>query len=252
MATIAIGDVHGNLVALEDLLSKVVDEMDEDDELVFLGDYIDRGPHSRQCVDRILELQRDAPFAVITLLGNHEDWMLRSLDDTRRHSWVLGMEAMDTISSYSTNAAAELSHELRKLGPMLVTEQVPAPYELFFSVVPEDHLKFFQALRTHYRSEHAVFSHGGLDPLAGPIESQDAESLLWGTEDFPAAYCEDEIVVYGHWNNADLDQQGWPRPHEENDTYGIDTISHGVLTAIRFPGAEVFQSRRFKAIGTEG
>lgn len=88
-----------------------------------------------------------------------------------------------------------------------------------------------------------MFTHGGLDPLAGPVETQNIESLLWGTEDFPAAYCGDDVVVYGHWNNADLDDDGWPHPHLENDTHGIDTIAHGVLTAIRFPGGEVMQSR---------
>ena len=247
MASIAIGDIHGNLAALDDLLSKVVPTLATDDELVFLGDYIDRGPQSRQCIERIVALRRSAPCAVVTLVGNHEDWMLRSLRDPTRHSWVLGMEAIDTIASYSANAAAELARELRKLGPRLVSERVAAPYELFFSVVPDHHLEFFRTLQTHHRAEHAIFTHGGLDPFAGPVESQAVEALLWGTEDFPGAYCDHDILVYGHWNNADVDEQGWPQPHVENDTYGIDTIAHGVLTAIRFPGAEVIQSGKFRS-----
>ena len=56
MATVVIGDIHGNRRALDDLLSKVQAELQAEDTVVFLGDYIDRGPDARGCVDRILEL----------------------------------------------------------------------------------------------------------------------------------------------------------------------------------------------------
>jgi serine/threonine protein phosphatase 1 len=61
MATIAIGDIHGNLAALEDLLGQLAPDLTTGDTLVFLGDYIDRGPHSRGCIDRILELRARGP-----------------------------------------------------------------------------------------------------------------------------------------------------------------------------------------------
>jgi serine/threonine protein phosphatase 1 len=72
MATIAIGDVHGNLAALEDLLGQLEPGLTTGDTLVFLGDYIDRGPHSRGCIDRILELRARGPAAVVTLLASTE------------------------------------------------------------------------------------------------------------------------------------------------------------------------------------
>jgi serine/threonine protein phosphatase 1 len=72
MATVAIGDIHGNLKPLEDLLSEVLPVLRPEDTLVFLGDYIDRGPDSRGCVERILRLKEQAAFSVVTLLGNHE------------------------------------------------------------------------------------------------------------------------------------------------------------------------------------
>ena len=53
-----------------------------------------------------------------------------------------------------------------------------------------------------------------------------------------------EDVVVFHWNNAELDADGWPRPKIVGNTIGIDTISHGVLTAIRMPDRQVFQSAR--------
>jgi serine/threonine protein phosphatase 1 len=98
MSLIAIGDIHGNIRALDDLLERVLPELSGGDTLVFLGDYIDRGPNVRECVDRIIELQERSGFSVITLLGNHEDWMLKSYRDHTAHSWIVGMESFETIS----------------------------------------------------------------------------------------------------------------------------------------------------------
>src|SRR5688572_4757575 len=104
MATIAVGDVHGNLLALNDLLGLLRAQITNEDTVVFLGDYIDRGPDTKGCIDAILEFQQEAG-EVVCLRGNHEDWLLRTLRDFRRHSWLMGMEAFDTIRSYSPEGA---------------------------------------------------------------------------------------------------------------------------------------------------
>src|SRR6266568_4134167 len=91
--------------ALEDLLAKVMPAMSQRDVLVFLGDYIDRGPDTRGCLDRMVRLRDEVPCPLVTLLGNHEDWMLKTMRDSTRHSWILGMEAFETIASYSVEAA---------------------------------------------------------------------------------------------------------------------------------------------------
>jgi len=80
MATIAVGDVHGNLAALRNLLKTVIANLTAENTLVFLGDYIDRGPDSKGCIEEIVRLPKGAPFPVVTLLGNHEEWMLASMD----------------------------------------------------------------------------------------------------------------------------------------------------------------------------
>ena len=67
MATIAIGDVHGNCAALDDLLRQLKSEVTPGDVVVFLGDYIDRGLNTKECVDRILALQDEMPGAVVCL-----------------------------------------------------------------------------------------------------------------------------------------------------------------------------------------
>jgi len=67
MATIAIGDVHGNLAALEDLVDRLKGAVDDADVIVFRGDYIDRGPSSKECVEAILTLQRNLAAEVVCL-----------------------------------------------------------------------------------------------------------------------------------------------------------------------------------------
>src|SRR6187200_3180464 len=77
MASIAIGDIHGNVAALGDLLAQIGPTLTSQDTVVFLGDYIDRGAQSAQVVDRILSLRRESPATVVTLKGNHGGRYLR-------------------------------------------------------------------------------------------------------------------------------------------------------------------------------
>src|SRR6185503_166787 len=116
MATIAVGDIHGNLPALDDVLEQILGESAAGDTVVFLGDYIDRGPDSRRCVESILRFQRETSAEVVCLLGNHEDWLLRTYHAHNRHSWLLGMEGFDTIRSYSIDAAEALREAVSNAG----------------------------------------------------------------------------------------------------------------------------------------
>jgi len=245
MATIAIGDVHGNRAALDDLLDRLVDEVEAADTVVFLGDYIDRGPDSKGCIDRILRFRAESPANVVTLIGNHEDWLLRTLSDPRRHSWLTVMEGLSTIASYSTEAAEIIGQAAEAAGRRLVLDPVALPYDVFFDAMPREHLAFFRELALFHRTVDAVCTHGGLDPNAGAPETQSRDPLIWGTPAFPTGYAGPGLVLYGHWNNSQLDEHGWPRPAIAAASIGIDTISHGVLTAIRAPDRRVFQSRRF-------
>jgi serine/threonine protein phosphatase 1 len=201
MATIAIGDIHGNSAALEDLLAKVLPTIHQDDVLVFLGDYIDRGPDSRSCIERIVRLKDGAPCTIVTLLGNHEAWMLRSLRDPTCHIWILALQSFASIRSYSTDAAAVLDSEIERLGPRLVAESLPLPYQVFFDSIPSSHLALLENLQPYYRTEGIIGVHGGiLDGLAPHL--QDPLTLFRGPDDFPDAYHGEDSVVYGHWSNA--------------------------------------------------
>jgi serine/threonine protein phosphatase 1 len=244
MATIAVGDVHGNLAALDDLLGQLRTVTSEDDVVVFLGDYIDRGPEAKACVDAILALEREVAAEVVCLRGNHEDWLLRTQRDYHHHSWLLGMEAFDTIRSYSLEAAQTLRDAVSNAGASLYVGHCALPYEAFFDRVPTAHIKFFESLRWSYQGHDCVCTHGGVDPSVAGIDNQPREALIWGVSGFPNRYDGPDTLVYGHWNNADLNADDWPLPKIVGRTIGIDTIAFGVLTAIRMPDRQVFQSAR--------
>jgi serine/threonine protein phosphatase 1 len=243
----AIGDIHGNIRALDDLLEKILPQLSAGDTLVFLGDYIDRGPNVRECVDRIIDLKATAAFSVITLLGNHEDWMLKSHRNHSFHSWILAMEAFDTIGSYSKEAVEVLSGAIKRVRGPLISGRSELPYDAFFDALPAEHLRFFQSLQRYHKTAGVLCVHGGLDTKIKKVTAQHPDAFIWGSENFPDAYSGKEYIVYGHHRNAIVDSAGWPHPNlKENRTCGIDTISRGVLTAIRFPGGDIFQSRRFE------
>jgi len=245
MATYAIGDIHGNLAALDDLLKQLELELRDGDSIVFLGDYIDWGAESKGCIDRILQLRSTGPADVHCLMGNHEEWFLETMSDYTRHSWLLGMGGLTTIESYSVVAEDAIRSALNELGPRIVTKPVSLPYSLFFDLIPNPHLDFFDNLKTYHRDSFAVYSHGGLDPNAGPVESQRTKALLWGAGSFPREYRGSDLLIYGHWNNPVFNSSGWPEPRSTNRTVGIDMIRHGVLCAVRLPDMKIFQSARF-------
>ena len=196
-------------------------------------------------MDAILGLQHDSAAEVVCLCGNHEEWFLRTRRDYHRHSWLLGMEAFDTIRSYSVEAAQALRDAAEKAGTDLSLGHCALPYELFFDCVPQAQIDFFEGLRSYYESPDCVCSHAGLVPHVS-LQEQPREALIWGADGFPDQYDGAETVVYGHWSNADVNADGWPEPAILKATIGIDTIAHGVLTAVRLPDLRVIQSARYQ------
>ena len=247
MATIAIGDIHGELEALTDLLARLEAELSSGDTVVFLGDYIDRGPRSKECIDRILDFSVSTSAEVVGLLGNHEQWLLRTLDDPTRHSWLLAMDAFPTIESYSPEAAAAIRAAAAEAGGGS-TRRSPS----FVSAVLRRDASRPQSLPTgppdYAETGDVLCVHGGIDARGGPPNEQSMEALVWGTARFQAEYGGLAWLVYGHWHNTTLDDSGRCMPAVIGRTIGIDTIEHGVLTAVRFPDLSVFQNGRSEAL----
>jgi serine/threonine protein phosphatase 1 len=245
MASFAIGDVHGNFRALDDVLAQLEPLLTARDTVIFLGDFIDRGPDSAQVIDRILELRRACVADVVTLCGNHEDWLLRTLDDYTSHTWLLASDAFATIESYSAAAAETLRSALGDTPrSSLYGGSAVLPYESFFNEVPPAHLEFLRTLVLYHQTPEATFVHAAVDERVARLEDQSRFTVLMGALGFPDGYRGPGVVVYGHHDNADI-RQGWPHPKMSDWAIGIDTISHGVLSAMRMPDRKVFQSLRY-------
>jgi serine/threonine protein phosphatase 1 len=246
MATVVVGDIHGNDRALADLLSVVAGEVSRGDTVVFLGDYVDRGPNSRGVVERLLSFRASTVATAVCLRGNHEDWMLRTAKDPTDHGWLLAMDGLNTVRSYNADAAARLQEAALAAGNRLYSGGVALPYWEFWETMPEDHVAFFEDLDLSWETSDCVCAHAGLNPRIVGLDAQPADALVWGrgTGAFPRGYRGHKPVVYGHRNNAELSPGGWPLPLRLGRTIGLDTSIHGVVSAIRLPEDVLFQSGR--------
>jgi serine/threonine protein phosphatase 1 len=249
MATIAIGDIHGNLAALDDLLGQIRGELTVGDTLVFLGDYIDRGPDTKGCIDAVLRFRRETDARVVCLMGNHEDWFLQTMRDHHHHSWLLVMDAFVTIRSYSPKAEQVVRDTFAAAKAKVYARGCALPYDTFFAAVPPEHVRFFRRLRPYHRTADGICTHAGLDPRGSRLAEQARHAVIWGRPRFPEDYVGADLIVYGHMNNATLDADRWPHPTFVGRTIGVDTISHGVLTAVRLPDQRIFQSARHRVAG---
>ncbi len=236
------GDIHGQSLALRGLLAQILPEMRPTDTLVFLGDYIDRGPDSKGCIEEILRLKSNARFKVVTLMGNHEQWMMHSFRNPTKHGWLVAMDALPTIASYSNEVAILMAKALEEHGGRLFTLHLPLPYCAFFDAMPQEHLDFFEQLVAFHAEPGIICAHAGVD-LGGNLACSEVGCYVWGLNGFPEEYCGSDSVIYGHHNNAVVSKDGSVKPRiAKNRTFGIDTIAHGVLTAIRLPEGDIFQS----------
>ncbi|MBX3441248.1 MAG: serine/threonine protein phosphatase [Planctomyces sp.] len=232
MATYAIGDIHGRADLLRNVLSQITPGADDD--VIFLGDYIDRGADSRGVVDTLLEFERSVPARVTFLTGNHEAAMVWTLEDPGRHSWLVGMQGLATVRSYSEEAADALTSALSELGPELFERRVELPYGRFIEALPSSHREFFRRLKPYVRTPDVVGAHAGLSGDDIPVEDELEAILIWGCSDWWSTYRGADRVVYGHWGNAKF-VDGVVRPFAWGSTFGIDCSNQGALLAMRFP-----------------
>ena len=221
----AVGDVHGRL----DLLEQLLDLIDGDAEasgtdrrtLVFLGDYVDRGPNSRGVVERLIgDLPRgfDAHF----LKGNHEAILLDFLAEPWRLDHWLQNGGEETMRSYGVDTEGLAS-----------LDASPATWrDAFAQALPEAHLRFFRNLLLSVSFGDYLFVHAGVRPGV-PLGAQSEADLVWIRAPFlNHAELFGKVVVHGHTPG----QEPVTRPNR----VGIDTgaVFTGRLTALRLEGAE--------------
>lgn len=227
----AIGDIHGCLDLLDDLLAKVEADLTArpvaEAYLVFVGDLIDRGPDSAGVIERLRTYARDGVKPVF-LMGNHEEYFLRILagETSKLDSW-LTYGGKECVESYG-------------LAPddLIVLPEGEALLRLR-RAVPDGHRRFLKSFSDTFRFGDYLFVHAGIRPGLA-LERQSRADLRWIREPFlDDAGDHGFVVVHGHTIVDAVEE----RPNR----IGIDTGAYrsGILTALVIDGAE----RRFLATG---
>jgi len=214
----AIGDIHGQLSALEDALALIETEAGPDARVIFLGDYVDRGPDACGVIELISSGIAEGRNW-LALLGNHDRMFWRFVSDGQQFDenilsgkgWLhphLG--GRTTLASYGVAIEGD-SHE-----------EIVAYCRTARDLVPQAHLDFIDGLPRLHQEEGKIFVHAGIRP-GTPLAEQTEEDLIWiraGFLDYPGRF--EALVVHGHtalehaWhfgNRVDLDGgAGYGRP----------------------------------------
>lgn len=229
----AIGDVHGRFDLMGRLLRLIEDDAARPRPgqpaprriaVVFLGDYLDRGPQSREVVERLMQgAPESGPLAGadwICLKGNHEEQAVRFIDDVSAGAPWCRNGALATLHSYAGAIPDGQESDMAAL-------------QLLWSrTLPPAHLRFLARLPVMHREGDYLFAHAGIRPGVA-IEDQEPADLLWIRDDFlhdprPLG----AVVVHGHTPG--------PVPEVRPNRIGVDTRAYasGNLTAVVLEGSD--------------
>ena len=202
--TYAIGDIHGCLDKLRSLLLRCEKHADGRSlALVFVGDYIDRGPQSSAVIDCLIDLKAQHGERVVALMGNHEAMALAAIDGSGPTRLWLAQGGVATLKSYGIAEAREL---------------------------PRGHVDWLRALPLSYDDGRRFFVHAGVNP-ATPLKAQDDFDLLWIREPFLSHRGDyGRLIVHGHAPLLD----GVPDLHGNRLNLDTGAVFGGPLTAAVF------------------
>lgn len=245
--TFAIGDIHGDLAALEKLFTRLPD-LAAEDTVVFLGDYVDRGPDSRGVVAWIRDFEQTSKAKVVTLRGNHEDaWLEVIHRGWPEYVFPRGNGCYESFRSFTG-------------GEVPTIDEMPTNEELDIMLaggfLPEDVVAWFQGLPYFYEDEHAIYVHAGIKRRDGqfphPSQVHPQRSLLWLRDrDFFEHY-RGKLIVFGHTTTRTLPNElSTHTPDDPTDMWagpaciGLDTAcgKGGFLTAFELPARTVYETR---------
>ncbi|HJS80088.1 MAG TPA: metallophosphoesterase family protein [Vitreimonas sp.] len=225
----AVGDIHGRADLLTEMLDLLEERAEEERRdggepvVVFLGDYVDRGPHSPAVIDLLLQ-GRPHGYRRHYLKGNHEQSMLKFMQaPLENRAWVLQGGA-ETLVSYGVQPPPQVAAEERDWISVAAALNVN---------VPQAHLDFLNSLERYVVYGDYAFVHAGVD-AARTLEEQTDEDLYWSRDRFIASRRRfSHRVVHGH---TPVD-----RPYADERRVAVDTGAYasGTLTAARFEGADV-------------
>lgn len=183
-----VGDIHGCHIFLTQIHKKILDKSNNTSGnklLIYLGDYIDRGPKIKETVQALLNFQPDN-FQQIFLLGNHEQMMLDFINNVpdSLYFWLLN-GGNETLNSYGIKGTEFFNNET--IRNELVNN------------IPKNHLQFFNNLTLFYQWGEYFFVHAGIDPDV-PLDKQDKNTLIWQRRSkfFSNTKVLEKIIVHGH------------------------------------------------------
>lgn len=185
----AIGDIHGCIDPLDALLERIATDSSDVPadrvRLVFLGDYIDRGPASRQVIDRLIEIRQEG--SAVMLCGNHEDMLVSLYNAERSYASPFHRNGgRATLLSYGVDPDEYDAWTLDELA-----DQIPR-------IVPRAHVDFMAGLPTHHRCGGYFFVHAGVRPGV-PLDQQRRSDLLWIRDSFSQSTdMHEALIVHGH------------------------------------------------------
>jgi serine/threonine protein phosphatase 1 len=169
--TLAIGDIHGCHETLVTLLNQV--RPSSEDTIIFLGDYIDRGPASKNVIESLLELRKSC--SAVFLRGNHEAMLLEARDDPSKEALWCSYGGLETLESYS-----------------------PDHRQDWISAIPDSHWDFLQGTARFHETASHIFIHACLDPELDMAEQPDW-LLLWEFFDrFQKQHKSGKRIICGH------------------------------------------------------
>lgn len=226
----AIGDVHGRLDLARAMIDTIAADIAARPRLrtfvTFLGDLVDRGPHSREVVE-FLRLLRPRDYELVFLMGNHEEIMLRVLDgETSALEQWFEFGGRECARSYGVPDLARASY-----APSDVARDLRR-------AVPPAHVAFLRALDDSFTFGDYVLVHAGVRPGV-PLADQHPDDLRWIREDFlDSDHDHGFVAVHGHTVVAE--------PEERANRIGVDTGAYhsGRLTALVIEGTD----RRFLTV----
>lgn len=247
--TFAIGDIHGEFGHLSAVLARLP-ALDSADTLVFLGDYVDRGPDSHEVIEFLRGLPAHTPARVVCLRGNHEDAWLHIIE----HGWdefalPPANGCLATVRSFldTTSEATAAPRDAHNAEMLALTTG---------SFFPPDIVAWMKALPFWYEDDHAIYVHAGLpahlDGFAHPSQAPNPRALIWSRKEAFIRNYAGKHVIFGHTPTPFLPQELsnytpddptdlWSGPHAT----GIDTGCGvgGFLTALELPSMTVYESR---------
>lgn len=212
MKIYAIGDVHGCLESLTNMFSAIDRVVQPEDKIVFVGDYIDRGPDSAGVVQLLIDRSKADPSRYVFLKGNHEDMFLGALASAKQHNTDPKNYRYDAdIELFMSNGGLQT---IRSYQRMVGDDSNVSNYQIN-GIIPETHMQFYNNLKLMAQFGRYVFVHAGIDPTLS-LQDQHENVLIWSrqTVGYKGKYKGGCFVVHGHTpkdkiliteNTADID-----------------------------------------------